>query len=70
MAIQQPLNVLFVCTHNSARSIMAESILSRLGYGRFRAYSAGSHPSGSVHPYALDLLKELNYDIFGLRSKS
>jgi arsenate reductase len=70
MASQQPMSVLFVCTHNSARSIMAECILNRLGYGRFRAYSAGSHPSGRVHPYALELLKELNYDIFGLRSKS
>ena len=68
MASQQ--NVLFVCTHNSARSIMAECILNRLGFARFRGYSAGSHPSGRVHPYALDLLTELNYDTSGLRSKS
>jgi protein-tyrosine-phosphatase len=70
MASEQPLNVLFVCTHNSARSIMAECILNQLGLGRFRGYSAGSQPSGSVHPYALDLLRELNHDTSGLHSKS
>ena len=63
-------NVLFICTGNSARSIMAEAVLNRAGQGRFRAFSAGSHPKGHVHPYALDLLKRLHYDVSGLRSKS
>lgn len=66
----RPFNVLFLCTHNSARSIMGECIINRLGQGRFKGYSAGSHPRGSVHPYALDLLKQLNYDTSSLRSKS
>lgn len=65
-----PLNVLFLCTHNSARSVIAECIVNRLGAGRFKSYSAGSQPSGRVHPYALDLLKHLNYDTAALRSKS
>jgi arsenate reductase (thioredoxin) len=63
-------NVLFICTGNSARSIMAEAVLNRAGQGRFRAFSAGSHPRGQVHPYALDLLKRLHYDVSQLRSKS
>lgn len=67
---ERPLNVLFLCTHNSARSIIAECIMNRIGAGRFKGYSAGSQPSGRVHPYALDLLRRLNYDTTQLRSKS
>jgi arsenate reductase len=63
-------NVLFICTGNSARSILAEAALNRAGQGRFRAFSAGSQPKGFVHPYALDLLRRLNFDLSPIRSKS
>ncbi|MEO5335864.1 MAG: arsenate reductase ArsC [Magnetospirillum sp. WYHS-4] len=63
-------NTLFLCTGNSARSIMAECILNRLGVGKFRAFSAGSQPAGTVNPQTLELLKRLNYPVGELRSKS
>jgi protein-tyrosine-phosphatase len=66
----EPFNVLFLCTGNSARSIMGEAILNREGQGRFKAYSAGSHPRGDVNPNTLKLLQSLNYDVSGFRSKS
>lgn len=68
--LAQPFNVLFLCTGNSARSIMAESIMNRVGAGKFKAWSAGSMPTGSVNPHALSLLKNLNYKTDHLRSKS
>lgn len=63
-------NVLFLCTGNSARSILAESLLNHDGGGRFRAFSAGSFPKGQVHPMALDVLKGLGFPYEGFRSKS
>ena len=70
MSTDRVFNVLFLCTGNSARSILAEACLNREGRGRFTAYSAGSHPKGEVHPMAVDLLKRANYDTAGMRSKS
>lgn len=67
---KKPFNVLFLCTGNSARSIMAEAILNRAGQGNFRAFSAGSQPKGQVHPYTLALLRKLHFDVSGMRSKS
>ena len=66
----QPLNVLFLCSGNSARSIMAEAILNRLGMGKFKGYSAGSHPKGAVNPNTLAVLRKSNFDVSRLRSKS
>jgi arsenate reductase len=66
----KPYNILFLCTGNSARSILAESVLNRLGNGRLRGFSAGSSPKGHVHPYALELLERQDYPTSHLRSKS
>ncbi|MEM7530115.1 MAG: arsenate reductase ArsC [Pseudomonadota bacterium] len=66
---EQNYNVLFLCTGNSARSLMAEAILNAEGSGRFRAFSAGSRPKDAPHPYTLDLLRRLGHDVSELRSK-
>jgi arsenate reductase len=70
MHAERVFHVLFLCTGNAARSIMAECILNRLGQGKFQAYSAGSQPKGTIHPYALDLLQHYHYPTEHLRSKS
>jgi arsenate reductase len=66
----RPYNVLFLCTGNSARSILAEALINHCGRGRFQGFSAGSHPKGEVHPIALELLKHMKLPTKGLRSKS
>src|SRR6478735_5219980 len=68
--MSEPCNVLFLCTGNSARSLLAEALLNRLGEGRFRAFSAGSQPKGAPHPMALDVLRSHGLGVEGLRSKS
>jgi arsenate reductase (thioredoxin) len=68
--MERPFNVLFLCTGNSARSIIAEAIMNRDGRGQFHAFSAGSQPKGEVHPFTLDLLRKLNFDVNRFRSKS
>jgi protein-tyrosine-phosphatase/DNA-binding transcriptional ArsR family regulator len=69
-AMTRPYQVLFLCTGNSARSVLAEGLLNGLGEGRFVAHSAGSRPTGRIHPYAIDLLREKRLPVEGLRSKS
>lgn len=70
MSDTKKYNILFLCTGNSARSILAEAIMNRVGEKRFTAYSAGSHPRGEVNPHAIALLERLDYETEGLRSKS
>ena len=68
--VRKPFNVLFLCTGNSARSIIAEAILNKIGHGKFVAYSAGSQPKGEVNPRTIELLRGLSYDTSGYHSKS
>ena len=68
--VDRPYNVLFLCTGNSARSIIAEALIKQWGQGRFQGFSAGSHPKGAVHPIALELLKRMKLPTDSLRSKS
>jgi len=70
MTVRGPLNVLFLCTANSARSILSEAILNHIGNGQFKAFSAGSQPGSKVHPNAIELLENLGHPTSGLRSKS
>jgi len=70
MSLSPPFNVLFLCTGNSARSILAEGVLRKIGDGRFTAFSAGSDPKGEVNPLAIDALREAGYPVEGMRSKS
>jgi arsenate reductase len=67
---EKQFNTLFLCTGNSARSVIAEAILNKLGQGKFRAFSAGSQPKGEVNPHTIQLLRSLGYDTSGFRSKS
>ena len=67
---ERPYNVLFLCTGNSARSILAEALINQWGRSKFQGFSAGSHPKGQVHPIALELLQRINFPTEGLRSKS
>lgn len=67
---ERVFNVLFLCTHNSARSVIGECIMNSLGRGKFRGLSAGSHPAGKVNPYTVEMLSQLNYDVSSVRSKS
>ena len=67
---EHPYNVLFLCTGNSARSILAEALINQWGRSKFKGFSAGSHPKGHVHPIALELLQRMNFPTEGLRSKS
>lgn len=69
-AMQKPYNILILCTGNSARSIIGEALFSTLGVGRFKAYSAGSHPTGKVNPFAIEQVQSLGYPVENLRSKS